>query len=104
MSSGIDERAVKLLQLALNPAAHEGEWANAFAKIRKMATNVDQLVDLLAEPEANSDDTPFFPFGKYKGYTVKEIWKCDPGYLQWAFENCKTIPDWLRSSIRRVIS
>lgn len=102
MSDKTEERAVKLLQLALNPAAHDGEWQNAFARVRGMARNVSELLDLIDQPDESEDTSPPFPFGKYKGFTVLEIWKADPSYLQWVLDSCKTIQPWLRTAILKV--
>jgi hypothetical protein len=94
----------KLLTLALNPAATEGEASNALAKIRShVLTNggdVDQFTQLLANPVFRQADV-YLDFGKYKGCSVREVAGSTRGrsYLLWAYENVQTMSPSLRMAI-----
>ena len=52
----------------------------------------DELLSVLPEKEIPDIDTFIMPFGKYKGKTLPEIKKIDPGYISWAKENMTREP------------
>lgn len=45
--------------------------------------NTETVADRIAAASANN-----FPFGKYKGKSVQEIFELDPQYIWWASSNC----------------
>lgn len=46
-----------------------------------------------AEDESGIDGSVVMPFGKYKGLTVADVQKKDPGYIAWALENISAFRD-----------
>lgn len=85
----LPEKAVKLLRLALDGAAHQGEWESAarmfVALLRKSGCTAETLT---ANPTKNRPPQPppwsssvmQMPFGKYKGALISEV---PEDYLRW---------------------
>lgn len=94
----------KLLSLALNPAATEGEATNALSKIRSHVLSnggdVEQFTQLLGKPVFHQADV-YLDFGMYKGRSVREVAGSTRGrsYLLWAYENVQTMSPTLRMAI-----
>lgn len=93
----LSKKAIKILALACDPAATEGEWHNAavrFARllrregfdVRSMSTKVD------GKDRAGR----VMSFGKYKGQPVSEI---PDSYLVWLSER-PDLDDWLMAAVK----
>jgi uncharacterized protein (DUF3820 family) len=96
-----DPRIEKLLRLALDPAAPDGEAKAAALRILHLArtagvTAEQVLAGVSAVPgDDDSDDVescPWWedvvlPFGKYKGETIGDVMRENPGYIRWCAEN-----------------
>jgi uncharacterized protein (DUF3820 family) len=91
---------LKLLTLALDPAAQPGEWATAGMKLIQSLRDrkLDGYNHGLKRKMGGDQNDPEVPkeiqewpgsiivdFGKHKGRKLAEI---DPGYLRWYTENC----------------
>lgn len=100
--------AVKLLAVAVDASAGEGEALNAASKfvqiVRRERLGLDDLRDFFRADHAFTFDPPpappacrvEMPFGKYAGVTLSEIAENDPCYLAWAVEHLYS-----REDIRR---
>jgi hypothetical protein len=100
------ERAAKILRLALDPAAADGEWRNAAVMfvgiLRQNGIAVDSFTD---EPRHHRPPDPPWrssgyavrmPFGKHKGEPLDDI---ATDYLQWLINTATN----LRPPLRRAI-
>lgn len=105
----------KLLRLAFDPSAAEGEAVNALTMAVRQARR-DGLVfgDVVAmispdrqlpPPAARATEPASLrvrmPFGKHKGLTLGEIAERDLPYLRWAINNIDRRPD-LTEAMRAV--
>lgn len=87
-TSSRTSRAEKLLRLALDPAASDGEIVQACRAYQRMVREADMdPLALLTAREADCPDARL-PFGKYRGQLVSVIFRHDPDYLVWL---CETI-------------
>jgi len=82
----------KMARLAFDPAAAEGESANALTMIvhitRKNGIDFDGFKKLLgftapASRLERATAPVVMPFGKYQGMNLEEIFELDPDYLEW---------------------
>jgi len=114
---------MKLLRLALDKGAYEGEAETAcimlIQKLRSRNANADELfgqppkqVNRNYQKKRNNkdnfDDKDLMPygdnimtFGKYKDSMLKEI---PIPYLQWVYKTCVTIDNKLRRAVEKYLS
>ena len=83
------QRASKLLRLALDAAASDGEIVQACRALQRMASQSgnDPLALVLAS-EAEFPDARI-PFGKHRGQLVSVVFRDDPDYLEWLCQNIR---------------
>lgn len=94
----------------------EATWAVLKAQVERyddLASDVvslhefsgqNNLVDLAGRIRRNADNEPVFFFGKYKGQSVREVFKRDPSYYNWMMqgdfaENTKRVVTKIRLSL-----
>jgi len=100
------DRAEKLLRLALCPSAPQGEWQAAalayFRALRAAGATTEKLRELLssAAPQAPPDPTPVVRFGRYRFEAVRWIVEHDPAYAEWLVRAVTTLSPALRSELR----
>ena len=91
-NSPLTGKIEKMARLAFNPAAAEGEAANALTMIvniaKKNGIDFDGFKKLLGvtAPGTSVKRTAapvVMSFGKYQGMTLDEIFARDPDYLEW---------------------
>jgi hypothetical protein len=108
---------MKLLTLALDKGAYNGEAENAtimlIRKLRNRNVNADELFrqtssaynSTRAEYSNRNTVTEYgdtvMTFGKYKSKPIKEI---PINYLTWAYNNCRNMKENLRYAIHKYIS
>ena len=85
----VPEQAGKILRLALNRAASDGEWRAAAVKfisaLREARTEPEDILESARSEKAETGGRPYFmPFGKHKGKTLRDI---PLDYLLWLTEN-----------------
>lgn len=99
----IPSKAEKLLALALDSAAHDGEWKNAavmfVASLRKAGTTAQDITSAAPSPppspqwyrgsSCHPDSAVRMPFGKHKGAMLRDI---PTDYLEWLFNSAKLRP------------
>jgi hypothetical protein len=98
------DKAQKLLRLALDAGAMDGEWRNAavmfVASLRKAGTTAESFTARTPE-NRRPEPTPWtppaatMPFGKYKARGLDTI---PADYLEWLLENCE-----LRPALKRAV-
>lgn len=107
----IPAKATKLLALALDKAARDGEWRNAatmfVAALRKAGITADELLAPAPAPRPQGCWQPpppdwrnrsvTMPFGRHKGKPLREI---PTPYLEWLLSLDTLRPD-LHSAIMR---
>lgn len=103
-----DETLQKLLRLALDPAASEGEIRNASILIvdiaRKRGMGVSAFLQSIGIPTRGFDYQDIqLDFGKHRGKTVGNIMRIDPGYLYWADENATHISRAMKRAIETAV-
>jgi hypothetical protein len=96
----LTETELKVLRLALDPKAIQGEWESAarrlFALLRKRLVTADEFglngsAARAAIPRMQPDyGLTVMPWGKHKGELFKDI---SPAYLKWALEWIEEDPD-----------
>lgn len=99
------DKAQKILRLALDAAATDGEWKSAavmfVAHLRRAGNTVEEFAGTQAPGPAMApapkweSNCPKMPFGKYKGTALSEI---PADYLTWLIECCEPLP-WLRAAV-----
>jgi hypothetical protein len=108
---------MKLLRLALDKGAYEGEAENAavmlIRKLRNRNVNADELFkqtssaynSTRAEYSNRNTVTEYgnaiMTFGKHINKPIKEI---PINYLTWAYNNCRNMEDSLRYAIHKYIT
>ncbi len=105
-----DETLQKLLRLALDPAASEGEIHNAsilivdIARKRGMDKNAFlQAIGIQTTTEGFDYRDIRLDFGKHRGKTVGDIMHIDPGYLYWCNENATHISYAMTKAIKTAV-
>ncbi|MGA2498235.1 MAG: hypothetical protein ABSH20_10865 [Tepidisphaeraceae bacterium] len=107
-------RLRKLLAIALDPAAVDGEAENAGVRAVKEARRLGltlsdffpaptQPVILYRDRPEPADFGPPIQFGKYKGESIRKIARDDPDYLEWVLENCERLGKRTRSVIEEAL-
>jgi hypothetical protein len=84
-------------RLALDLAAPQGEQdaaASAFFRLlRNAGASVENLIDLSPRPtDPPRPASPPMPFGKYKGRSIADICRGDPGYAFWIVGTYRIAP------------
>jgi uncharacterized protein (DUF3820 family) len=93
----ISEKALKVLRLALDPAAEMGEWhAAAIAAVSLLRKDRIDLEHMF-QPALRQQIDYTMPFGKFRGCSLQHV---PTDYLRWAFENAKSISPELRKRIQ----
>jgi hypothetical protein len=102
MSAIIDPKAIKMLALALDPAAHEGEIESAAIKFVRFCRERRYMLEaFFGKALPNSDRaTMMFEFGKYKGWPLDEI---PTQYLEWAIDNITRLAPAFRERLQEEI-
>jgi uncharacterized protein (DUF3820 family) len=109
------EKVTKLLMLALDAGASDGEAENAaVAAVRIMRRSGMKLSDI-ASPATSSRsakseyekwwEKTVMPFGKHKGKTIGQIARTEPDYLVWCMKNLDvdgTLMDAIKSACQAV--
>lgn len=108
----LNDIELKLLRLALDRAAPDGEYSNAaimlIRKLRERNATADDLFvqsNRLVEYETAFNhkgyaDDFIMPLGKHKGELLEDI---PVSYLRWALNNCNNIKPNLRNAIKNII-
>ena len=108
-SAGLTEIEMKLLTLALDKGAYEGEAENAAVmfvrKLRERNVKVDDLfVQNQQQPPQNTAVSKYgdekMTFGKHRGEMIKNV---PLNYLIWAINNCANMDSKLRLAIHKFI-
>lgn len=95
------EKCIKLLRLALDKAAHEGEIDNAAVMFVRACRARGETVESITGPNnAGGVRVWRFTFGKHKGCALEEI---DTDYLEWALETLERISPSFRRAIHAEI-
>jgi len=83
-----NSRAEKLLRLALDCAASDGEIVGACRALQRMAreSGSDPLSLVLARPDCPDAQ---IPFGKHRGQLLSVVFRDDPDYLEWLCANIR---------------
>lgn len=80
----LSQQSQKLLRLALNNAAAEGEWRTAAIKfisaLRDNSVDADDLIHGCRPAKKPKNPPYFMPFGQYKGVSLAKI---PTEYLVW---------------------
>jgi hypothetical protein len=102
MSAAIDPKVVKMLALALDPAAHEGEIESAAIKFVRFCRERQYTLEAFFGKALPSSDraTTVFEFGKYKGWPLDEI---PTQYIEWAIDNMTRLAPAFRERLQREI-
>jgi hypothetical protein len=92
--------AVKLLRLALDPAAQPGEAESAAVKLIRHWRAEGLTADALLAPQARAVGIPceVMPFGMFKGVRIADVAREDGDYLRWLLLNVR-----LRRGLREAI-
>ena len=96
----MDDIEIKLLRLALDKGAPEGEYSNAAVKlISRMRARHATVEDFYKSREYHARE--IMPFGKYKCEYIDEIpFSC----LVWVLENCENISLALKHAIQNIVN
>jgi hypothetical protein len=114
MRGRFDDKTIKLLLLALDPAAAPGEIKNAaLALVRSLRQRyadghafLSELTDQPEPPRQTPPDavsvygTVRMSFGKYRERQLRDV---PPEYLIWVLDNCRNLDPYLRTAIRRYL-
>jgi hypothetical protein len=92
----INSKAVKLLTLALDPAAQPGEISTAALKFVSLCRERKYTAETILE-SVSTRVRSGFTFGKFKGQPLDEV---DGDYIKWALENLKTISPGFRRRLQ----
>lgn len=129
MTSGDKERFVlddmceKLLRLALDPGAGEGEARNAWMLLLKRAKaskveaqavieslrTMPSVVTKVVKVPVPDPNKPFpwegvrMPFGKYRGWSIGQIARHFPDYLYWSVENLQGLNPAIKDSMHAAL-
>lgn len=97
-TSDLAVKIQKMVRLAFDPAAAEGESVNAATMIVQIVRKHDlgfdgfkKLIGVVSTaPGLKSLYPPgVMPFGKYEGVTFDAIFEANPSYLDWFLRNIK---------------
>ena len=99
---------LKLLRLALDRAAPDGEYSTAaimfIKKLRERNANADDLFNkpnpVILSNDLSAHSQWRMPFGKYKDEMLIDI---PTDYLIWVLQNCRNIKPDLRNAIQNFI-
>jgi len=103
---GLTEIEMKLLRLALDRGAYEGEADNAAVMlIRKLRQRNVTADELLGQPQSSQskydgNGNEKMPFGKYRDEMIKNI---PIDYLMWVLYNCTNIDAHLKLAIHKFV-
>lgn len=96
---GLTDMEIKLLRLALDKGAYEGEADNAaimfVRKLRERGAKADELFDNASAAVTKYGNTKM-TFGKYRNQQIKNI---PISYLVWAVNTCANMNAVLRTAI-----
>ena len=103
---GLTEIEMKLLRLALDRAAYEGEADNAAIMfVRKLRERNAKADDLFGHGQAsantNGKGNETMTFGKYKNQMIKNI---PIAYLVWVMNTCTNIDPQLKLAIHEFLT
>lgn len=106
-SVGFTEIEMKLLRLALDKGAYEGEADNAavmfIRKLRERNMTVEELFGQASQtsPLKSKCGNEVMTFGKYKGEMIKDV---PQNYLIWVLNTCTNIDPRLRLAIHTFLT
>ena len=111
ISAGLTTIEMKLLRLALDKAAYDGEAENAAVmlvrKLRERSADADELfghayagIPEPSPPKQANIGSEKMTFGKYKGEKIKDV---PVSYLFWVMQNCTNINPKLKSAIHQFL-
>jgi hypothetical protein len=102
LSTELTEIEMKLLRLALDKGAYEGEAENAAIMfIRKLRERNVKADELFAETPVLKYGNETMTFGKYRNEMIKNI---PINYLIWVLNNCANIDMNLRAAIQKFVA
>ncbi len=93
------QRLQKLLALALDPSARDGEAENAglraLREARRLGLNIESLAAALAQVERDDAHIVYcvppedmvIPLGRHRGEPLGKVFAEDPAYVRWFVEN-----------------
>ena len=104
----LNDIEMKLLRLALDKGAYDGEADNAgvmlVRKLRERNANVDDLFVIHPPPHKDNDVSVYgqqrMTFGKYENEILADI---PMSYLIWVLTRCRNISPNLRKAIEKVV-
>ena len=104
----LNDIEMKLLRLALDKGAYEGEADNAaimfIRKLRERNVKADDLFYKSNSEKSSRHITSWhyykMPFGKYKNKMLMDI---PEDYLLWVLQNCRSVKPDLRNAIENII-
>jgi len=101
---GLSDVEMKLLRLALDKGAYEGEAETAAVmfvrKLRERGVRADELFGDASSTAVTEYGNVKMTFGKYKNEMLKDI---PISYLVWAFNNCVNMNAALRTAISKFL-
>ena len=101
---GLSDVEMKLLRLALDKGAYEGESDTAAVmfvrKLRERGVRADELFGNASSTAVTEYGNVKMTFGKYKNEMLKDI---PISYLVWAFNNCVNMNAALRTAISKFL-
>jgi hypothetical protein len=102
LPDGLTPIEMKLLKLALDKGAYEGEADTAavmfIRKLRERSVKAEDLFKPSAETKYGSEK---MTFGKYRDKMIKDV---PLSYLCWVLDNCVNISSSLRLAIRNFLT
>lgn len=94
----ITDKARKVLALALDTSAPEGEWQSAatvfFGLLRKEGVTVETIMQTVPDPESKPEGCEIMTFGKFKGRNIRSV---PLEYLRYAIANFQNLSQEVRN-------
>jgi hypothetical protein len=104
-SPTMNPQAEKILRLALDTAATDGEAESAAVMlIRNWRASGVTAEDILGQTTSARLPAKVMPFGQYKGASIAAIEREDPEYLQWVLATCTRRRQGLRRAIEAALA
>jgi len=102
-SAGLTDIELKLLRLALDKGAYEGEADNAVVMfVRKLRERNIKADDLFGQtPAISKCGNEKMTFGKYRDEMIRNV---PVDYLIWAVNNCANMSTKLKQAIRKFLT
>jgi hypothetical protein len=100
----MNPQAEKILRLALDTAATDGEAESAACALvrnwRKAGVTAEDIIGVRLPPRL---PPKAMPFGQYRGLSIATIADDDPEYLRWVLSTCTRLRPGLRRAIEAAL-